>query len=78
MLLILIQQIVENLLVEKSDALKVITASGFEADDFVDESVGFVAQVSNVLLPLHLLLDICRIVTDLQFNCVQGWGVLLL
>ena len=70
MLLVLIQQIVEDLLVEKSDALEVVAASGLEADDLIDESVGLVAEIGDVLLSLDFLLDVCRIVTDLQFNCV--------
>jgi hypothetical protein len=35
-LLILVEEVVENLFVENSDALEVVTRSRFETDDFVD------------------------------------------
>ena len=72
-LFILVEEVVKDLLIEKCDTLEVVTRSWFETDDLVDQSVGLVAQVSDVLLPLDFLFDICRIVTDLQFDCVQ-WG----
>ena len=78
MLFVFIKQVVENLLVEQGDSLKVIATSGLEADDLVDESVGLVAEVSDVLLALNLLFNIGGIVTDLQFNRIQRWRVLLL
>ena len=64
-LLVLVEQVVEDLLVEDGDALEVIAASRLERDDLVDESVGLVGQVGDVLLSLDFLLNIGRIVTDL-------------
>ena len=55
MLLVLIEEIVEDLLIEESDALEVIPAAGLEAHDLVDQAVRLMTQTCNVLLPLHLL-----------------------
>ena len=65
MLLILIQKVVEDLLVKKGDTLEIISGSWLKTYDFIDESVGLVGKVGDVLLSLHLLFYICRIVTDL-------------
>jgi hypothetical protein len=35
-LLVLIKQVVEDLLVKECDSLEVVTASGLEANDFID------------------------------------------
>ena len=70
MLLILIKQIAENFLVQKGDSLKVVSTSGLEADNFINEPIRLVGEVCDILLPLHLLFDIGRIVTNLEFNGV--------
>ena len=67
-LLVLVEQVVEDLLVQDSDAFEVIARARLEADDLIDQPVTLVAQVCDVLLPLHFLLDISRIVADLQLN----------
>ena len=58
MLFVLVQQIVENLLVEDRDAFEVVAGARLERHDLVDESVRLVTQVRDVLLALHLLLDV--------------------
>ena len=78
MLLVLVKQVVEDLLVEKSDTLKVVARSWLEAHDLIDESVGLVTKVGDVLLTLHFLLDVCRIVTDLKFDGIQRGRIDLL
>jgi hypothetical protein len=64
-LLVLVQQVVEDLLVKRSDAFEVVARSGLETDDLVNEAVGLVGQVGDVLLPLNFLLHIGGVVTDL-------------
>ena len=78
MLLVLIQQVVEDLLVQDRDALKVVTTARLKGDDFVDEPVGLVRQIGDVLLPLNFLLDVGGIVTDLEHDSVEGRLLLLL
>lgn len=39
LLLVLVKQIVENFLIQKSDALKVVAGAGFETDDLIDEAI---------------------------------------
>ena len=56
MLFVLIKQIVEDLLVQKSDAFKVVSGAWLKRHDLVDEPVGLVAQVGNVLLSVDFLL----------------------
>jgi len=70
MLFILIQKIVEDLLVQKSDSFKIVTGSWLEGNDFINESVGFMTQISNVLLSLNFLLDICWIISNLKLDCI--------
>jgi len=70
MLLVFVQKIIEDLLVQKCDSFKIVTGSWFEGNDFINESVGLMTQVSNVLLSLNFLLDICRIISNLQLDCV--------
>ena len=65
MLLVLVQQVVEDLLVKRSDAFEVVARSGLETDDLVNEAVGLVGQVGDVLLPLNFLLHIGGVVTYL-------------
>ena len=74
-LLILVEQVVEDLLVQDSDALEVVAGTRLKADDLIDESVALMTEVGDVLLALHLLLDVGRIVTDLKFNRVQTRGI---
>ena len=71
MLFILVKQIVEDFLVKQSNTFEVVARPWFETNDLINKSIGLMTQVSNVLLPLNLLFHICRIVTDLQFYCVQ-------
>ena len=71
MLFVLVKQIVEDLLVEQSNTLKVVARPWLETNDLVNKSIRLMTQVSNVLLPLNFLFHICRIVTDLQFYCVK-------
>ena len=66
MLFVLVEQVVEDLLIEQSDALKVISASRFKAHNLINQVVRLVRQVRYVLLSLHLLAHICRIVADLE------------
>jgi hypothetical protein len=72
MLLILIQEVVEDLLIEESDALEVIPAAGLEAHDLVDQAVRLMTQASNVLLSLHLLAHVGGVVSNLELDCVEG------
>jgi len=71
MLLVFVEEIIEYLLVQESDALEVIARARLKADYLIDQSVGLVAEIGDVLLPLHFLLDVSRVVTDLQFDGVQ-------
>lgn len=71
MLFVLVKEVVKDLLVEKSDSLEIIARPWLETDDLIDESVGLMTQVSDVLLSLNFLFHICRIVTDLKFYCVK-------
>ena len=57
-LLILVEQVVEDLLVQDSDALEVVAGTRLKADDLIDEPVALVTEVGDVLLALHFLLDI--------------------
>ena len=59
MLFVLIQQIVKDLFVEKGDSLEVISRSGLETDDLVNETVGLMRQGCDVLLTLEFLFHIC-------------------
>ena len=72
MLLILIQEVVEDLLIEESDALEVIPAAGLEAHDLVDQAVRLMTQASNVLLSLHLLAHVGGVVANLELDGVEG------
>ena len=57
-LLVLVKQVVEDLFVQKRYPLKVISTPRLKTDDFINKSIRFVAEVCDVLLPLHFLLDI--------------------
>ena len=70
MLLVLVQQVVEDLPIEEGDAFEIVARARLKAHDLIDESVGLVRQVSDVLLSLHLLLHISRIVANLKLNSV--------
>lgn len=59
MLFVLIQQIVKDLFVEKSNSLEIISRSGLETDDLVNETVGLMRQGCDVLLTLEFLFHIC-------------------
>jgi len=78
MLLVFVEEIIEYLLVQESDALEVIARARLEADYLIDQSVRLVAKIGDVLLPLHFLLDVSRVVTDLQFDGVQRGRINLL
>ena len=65
MLFVFVQQVVEDFLVEESDALEIVSRSGLKAYNLIDQSVGLVAQICDILLSLDFLLYVCRIVTDL-------------
>ena len=69
-LLVLIQKIVEDLLVQKSDSFKIVTWSWLEGNDFINKSVRLMTQVSNILLSLNFLLHVSWIVSNLQLDCV--------
>ena len=71
MLFVLVEKVVENLLVKQSDSLEVVTGSWLKTDDLIDKSVRLMTKVSDVLLPLNFLFHIGRIVTDLQFYCIE-------
>ena len=77
-LLVLVEQIVENLFVKEGDSFEVVTRSWLETDDLVDEAVGLVAEIRDVLLTLYLLLNVGRIVTDLQFDSIKRRRINLL
>ena len=70
MLLILVQQVIEDLPVEEGDTLEVIVRAWLKAYYFINESIGLVRQVSDVLLSLHLLLHISRVIADLKLYSV--------
>lgn len=70
MLLVLIQKIVENLLVQKSDSFKIITGSWLKRNDFINKSIGLMTQIGNILLSLNFLFDISWIISNLQLDCV--------
>jgi len=78
MLLVFVEEIIEYFLVQESDALEVIARARLKADYLIDQSVGLVAEIGDVLLPLHFLLDVSRVVTDLQFDGVQRGRINLL
>mgnify|MGYP007047531751 CR=1 FL=1 len=65
MLLVLVQQVIEDLLVKQGDALKIISRPWLKRDNLVNETVGLVAQVCDVLLSQNFLLDISRVIADL-------------
>ena len=65
MLFVLIQQVIEDLLIKQSDALKIVTTPRFEANDLIYKSIGLMGQVGNVLLSLDFLSHISGIITDL-------------
>ena len=68
MLFVFVKEIVEDFFVEQCNTLEIVATARLEADDFVDEAVGLMRQVSDILLTLHLLLDVCRVISDLQLN----------
>ena len=70
MLLVFVEEVVENFLVEKGDALEVVATARLKAHDLVNKAVRFVGEVGNVLLPLHLLLDVGGVVSDLELDRV--------
>ena len=70
MLLIFVEQIVEDLLVEQSDSIKVVSWSGFKTNNLIDQAIWLMRQICNVLLPLHFLFDIGWIVANLQLDGV--------
>ena len=70
MLLVLVEQVVENLLIKESDTFEIVSGARFETDNFIDQAVGLMRQIGNVLLSLDFLLDVGGIVTDLQLNRV--------
>ena len=70
MLLVLVQQVVEDLPVQESDAFEVVARAWLKAYDLIDEAVRLVRQVGDVLLSLHLLLDVSGIVADLKLDRV--------
>ena len=70
MLFVLVQQVIEDLPVEEGDTFEVIARAWLKAYYFINESIGLVRQVSDVLLSLHLLLHICRIIANLKLNSV--------
>lgn len=70
MLLVLVEEIVEDLLVQEGDSFEIVATARFETHDLIDQPVRLVGQVRDVLLPLHLLLHIGRVVTNLQLDSV--------
>lgn len=65
MLLVLVQQVVENFLVEQCDAFEVIPRPGLEANDLINQAVGLVGEVGDVLLAGNFLFDVGRVIADL-------------
>ena len=59
MLFVLIKEVIEDLLVEQSDALEVVPAARLETHDLIDQAVRLVRQRGDVLLALDLLPDVC-------------------
>ena len=78
MLLVLVKKIIEDPFVEHGDAFEVVSRPWLVAHDFVDESVGLMAEVRDVLLSLILLLDVGGVIADLQLDSVEAGGVLIL
>ena len=70
MLLIFVEQIVEDLFVEQSDSIEIVSWSGFKTDNLIDQAIWLMGQICNVLLPLHFLFDISWIVANLQLDGV--------
>jgi len=70
MLFVLIQKIIEDLFVQESDSFKIVTRSWLEGNNFINEPVGFMTQVGNVLLSLNFLLDVSWIISNLKLDCV--------
>ena len=68
MLLVFVKQVVEDLLVEKCDSLKVIARPRLKAHNLIDQPIWLVGQIGDILLSLDLLLDVGGIITDLQFD----------
>jgi hypothetical protein len=77
-LLVLVKKVVKNFLIQQGNTFKIVSGPGLEADNLIDETVGLMAQVCDVLLSLNFLLHICRIVTDLKFDSVKRWRIYLL
>ena len=59
MLLVFVQQVVEDFLVKKSNAFKIVARARFKTDDLIDQSIRLVRQVRDVLLSRDFLLHIC-------------------
>ena len=72
MLFVLIQQVIEDLLVKKSDALKVIAAARLKAHDLINKAIRLMTQASDVLLSLHLLANIGGVIANLELDSVEG------
>ena len=70
MLLVFIEQIVEYFLIEHRNSFEIVAASRFKAHNFIDKSIRLMGKPCNVLLPLHLLADVGRIITDLELDRV--------
>lgn len=77
-LLVFVQQVVEDFLVKKGDALEIVTRARFKTDDLINQSVWLVRQVRDVLLTSNFLLHVSWIIADLKLNRVQGWLLNLL
>jgi len=71
-LLVFVKQIVEDFLVEESDAFEIVTRARFKRHDLVDQAIGLVGEVGDVLLSSHFLFDVGGIVADLQHDSVQS------
>ena len=69
-LLVLVEQVVEDLLVKQGDALEIVSWAGFKAHNLIDQAIGLMGEVGDVLLTLDLLLDISWIVADLELDSV--------
>lgn len=71
MLFVLVQQVVEDLLIQNGDTFEIVSAARFETDDFIDQTVGFMGQIGNVLLALNFLFYVSGIVADLELDGVE-------
>lgn len=69
-LFVLVKKVVENFLVKKRDAFKVVTRTRLKTDNFINESVWVMGKIGDILLSGHFLSHISRVISNLEFDGV--------